>query len=50
MPAPLSVFDRILEQHGIPDEKEAFRQGARPKKKIEAIIRDVKAANAEARS
>lgn len=48
MPAPLNVFDRILEQHGVPDEKAAFCQGNRPKKKIDAIIRDVKAANAQA--
>jgi hypothetical protein len=45
MPAPENVFDRILEKHGIPDENKSYRQGDRPKKVIDAIIRDVKAAN-----
>lgn len=48
MPAPENVFDRILKDHGVPDENESYHQGERSKKKIDAIIRDVKAANTEA--
>lgn len=48
MPAPENIFDRILDRHGIPDKNKSFRQGERPKAKIDAIIRDVNAATAGA--
>ncbi len=40
--------EQVLRQHGIGDEPESIRFGERPKAKIDAIIRDIQAANAEA--
>lgn len=40
--------DFVLKIHGIGNEQESLRGGARPKGKIDAIIQDVRAANAEA--
>jgi hypothetical protein len=38
----------VLREHGIPDENRSYRLGERPKAKINAIIRDIQKANAEA--
>jgi hypothetical protein len=38
--------ETVLRLHGIPDEKEALRQGPRDPTSIEAIVRDVQAASA----
>ena len=40
--------EHILQIHSIPDERTAIFQGNRPKEKIDAIIRDIQDANAEA--
>lgn len=40
--------ERVLARHGVADERTTRRQGPRPKRAIDAIIRDVKQANAEA--
>lgn len=40
--------EKVLEKHGVPDERAAYNQGERSKAKIDAIIADVQKANAEA--
>ena len=40
--------EHILQIHSIPDERTAIFQGNRPKEKIDAIIRDIQDANADA--
>lgn len=42
------IAERVLAIHGIPNESESLRQGERPRQKINAIIRDIQAANAAA--
>jgi hypothetical protein len=40
--------ERVLHKHGVKDERTEYAKGCRPGVAIDAIIRDVQAANAEA--